>query len=70
MTGSVLRLPRMFSRKDAPNIAARDPRIAAVIIIQAALSEFAEEEQAFIMQTVERNLELHRRHGRDYVLEE
>lgn len=60
----------MFRRQDAPSISARDPRTAAIIIVQAALSEFSEEEQQFIVETVIRNLELNRRHCREYVLEE
>lgn len=60
----------MFHRQDAPSIVARDPRIAAVIIVQAALAEFTDEEQTFIMQTVEKNLDLNRRLCREYVLED
>jgi hypothetical protein len=60
----------MFRRQDTPNIAARDPRLASIMLVQATLSEFSEEEQTFIVETVMRNLELNRRHCREYVLED
>lgn len=58
----VTRLPSIFRRPVQEPVATIDPRIAAVIKIQEALADLSDEECAFCIETVQRNLELNRRH--------
>lgn len=47
-----------------------DPRIAAIIIIQQTLASMSDEEAEFVIQTVQQNMDLNRRHRRTWELEE
>ena len=55
-------MPRVF-RQRTPSVSTDDPRIAAVIMLQDLLSRMSEAEQEFVIDTVRRNLELHRQGG-------
>lgn len=66
---AVVKLPRIFQQKQIPNIATNDPHLAAIIMVQAALSAFTEEQQQFIVDTVVKNMELHRRYTGKHAFE-
>jgi hypothetical protein len=68
--GMVLTLPRMFKPKHREAVATDDPRIGAVIIIQQTLSGMSDEEAAFVIQTVQANMDLNRRHRKAWEFDE
>ena len=67
---NVTRLPRMFWHKRVSLTGTDDPRLVAVIQVQSAIRQLSEEEQTFVLKTVQDNLDLHRRHSREYQFEE
>ncbi len=68
--GALIKMPKMFRGKPREVVATDDPRIAAVILIQQALAELSDEEAAFVIQTVQANMDLNRRHRKAWELEE
>lgn len=65
----VTRLPSLF-RRNADPVSTDDPRIGAVIRIQEALSGLSDDECIFVIQTVQTNLDLNRRHRTAYAFED
>ena len=60
----------MFKDKPRAPVATDDPRIAAIIIIQQTLSGLSDEEAKFVIETVQTNMDLNRRHRKAWEFEE
>lgn len=67
---SVSRLPSIFRRPPVEPVATDDPRISAVIRVQQALLGLRDDECEFVIEMVQRNLELTRRNGARYAFED
>lgn len=68
--GAIVRMPRLFQAKPRQTVATDDPRISAVIVIQQTLSGLSDEEARFVIETVQTNMDLNRRHRKAWEFEE
>ena len=68
--GALVKMPRLFRGKPREAVATDDPRIAAVIIVQQTLSDLSDEEAKFVIETVQTNMDLNRRHRKAWEFEE
>jgi len=68
--GQIVGLPRLFRAKETARVSTDDPRISAVIVIQQTLSGLSDEEARFVIETVQTNMDLNRRHRKAWELEE
>lgn len=55
---AVVNLPRIMRGREPERVATDDQRLMRVIIIQEALAGLTLEEAAFVLETVQRNMDL------------